>query len=308
MLARFSSFGRRDLPRAAVSVSQLARRTVSTESSLSVVSSNKCFGGNVTRYSHPSETVKTDMGFAVFTPEHPPAAKLPVLYWLSGLTCDDTNFIFKAGAFKALAEHGFMLVAPDTSPRGLDLPGEHDSYDFGSAAGFYISATTPDYTHNYQMFDYITKELPAVVQEHLPADADRQSVFGHSMGGLGAINTFLKSDGVFKSVSAFSPICNPINCPWGQKAFTGYIGSDESLWSAWDPSEQLKALGDDAPNLLVSQGTADDFLLSGQLLTESLPAQASIDVRMEEGYDHSYYFIQSFINDHIAYHAKELGL
>jgi len=288
----------------------VSQRTLSTSkvvqsADLEVVSKNKVFGGSVTRYRHASETVKCDMGFAVYTPAAAATKKVPTLYWLSGLTCDDTNFIFKAGAFEHLANHGFQIVCPDTSPRGLGIEGEDDSYDFGSGAGFYISATTPLYKNNYQMFSYITEELPSVVEKNTPADPDKKSIFGHSMGGLGALNCFLKTNGVYQSVSAFSPICNPVNCPWGHKGFTGYIGEDKQKWKDWDPSIQLHNLGSDAPPVLISQGTDDQFL-DEQLLTHSLPQMPQIDVRMEEGYDHSYYFISTFIKDHIDFHAKYL--
>lgn len=286
-----------------------AGRHLSTAAAPEVIASNRVFGGTVTRFSHKSDAVGTTMGYSVFTPGGYEGKQLPTLYWLSGLTCDDTNFTFKAGAFEHLAEHGCQIVCPDTSPRGLDLPGEHDAYDFGSGAGFYISSTTPDYAGAYQMFDYVTDELPRHIEAHTQADPAIKSVLGHSMGGLGALNCYLKTD-VFRSVSAFSPICNPVNCPWGKKAFTGYLGACESTWGAWDPSVQLHGLvdsGAEVPHILVSQGTADTFL-DEQLLTTSLPAHANIDVRMEEGYDHSYYFISSFIGQHIDFHAKQLAL
>eukprot|EP00041_Stephanoeca_diplocostata_P032816 m.1063043 g.1063043 ORF g.1063043 m.1063043 type:complete len:312 (+) comp24215_c0_seq62:76-1011(+) len=280
-----------------------------------VVSSNKCFGGSVTRYTHQSESVKGKMNFAVYTPEIASNRPVPTLYWLSGLTCTDENFITKAGAFRRLAHHGIQIVCPDTSPRGNGIDGEDESYDFGTGAGFYISSTTPKYSANYQMFDYVTDELPWYIEQHFPAIPGLKSVFGHSMGGLGALNCFLKTpSNTYQSVSAFSPICNPTNCAWGQKAFSGYLGGKDTdatpeTWKEWDPAEQLHKLHatrGNVPDVLISQGTDDQFLHDGQLRPESLPQCDAIDLRMEDGYDHSYFFIASFIDDHIDYHAQHL--
>ncbi|EGD77074.1 esterase D [Salpingoeca rosetta] len=280
-----------------------------SDAALEIVARSKSFGGYVTRYRHYAETLKCDMGFAVYTPpvcETDPAAKCPTMYWLSGLTCDDTNFITKAGAQKYLAENNLMVVCPDTSPRGCNLPGEDDAYDFGTGAGFYISATTEHYKDHYHMYEYITQELPSFVEQHLPALPAARSILGHSMGGLGALNLYLKNPTQYKTVSAFSPICNPINCAWGQKAFRGYLGDDEATWQAWDPCMLLSQTDLDAlPEILISQGLADEFLES-QLRPSSLPKHKNIRLEMHEGYDHSYYFIASFIEQHIKHHAAAL--
>eukprot|EP00054_Salpingoeca_dolichothecata_P009826 m.55332 g.55332 ORF g.55332 m.55332 type:complete len:296 (-) comp18621_c0_seq2:125-1012(-) len=277
--------------------------------SLTKVSSNKMFGGHVERFRHSATTTQCDMGFAVFLPPAATSgAKLPTLYWLSGLTCDDTNFMFKAGAQQHLANLGMMVVCPDTSPRGCNIEGEEESYDFGTGAGFYLNATTPNFKTNYNMFDYVTKELPKLIQDNFPCDSSKQSIFGHSMGGLGALNCFLKTEGVYQSVSAFAPICNPTSCDWGKKAFTGYLGDDEPTWKSWDPSSLLAARDPDTlPSILISQGEDDEFL-TNQLRPDSLPKNDKIIYEAHAGYDHSYYFIATFIQQHINHHATALGL
>lgn len=283
----------------------LLARSVGSKGALEVVSQSKCFGGTVTRYQHWSESTQTKMGFSVFAPpgEH---ARMPVLYFLSGLTCDDTNFTIKAGALQHLARRGMLLVCPDTSPRGLSLPGETDHWDFGRAAGFYLDATTPGYRDHYRMYTYVTQELPKVAEESIRADPDRRGIFGHSMGGLGALNLFLHNRSLYKSVSAFSPICNPTQCPWGRKAFIGFLGPDEEQWKPWDPSVQLKALPPkDMPSILISQGTADQFL-KAQLQPEALPRHPAVRIELHDGYDHGYYFVSTFIEQHIDFHAENL--
>ena len=280
---------------------------------MELLSTNVCFEGEHRRYRHTSATLECDMEFAVYLP---PVAvgsnpkKVPVLYWLSGLTCTDQNFMQKAGAQKKAAQLGIAIVCPDTSPRGLDLPGEHDSYDFGSGAGFYLNATRQPWAPHYRMYDYVVKELPQLVEGHLPVTEDR-SISGHSMGGHGALIAALKNPGHYRSVSAFAPIANPSECPWGQKAFSGYLGDDPKAWEEWDATLLLPNASERLP-LLVDQGTADDFLES-QLNPEALvdaceKVHHHINLRMHRGYDHSYFFIASFIDDHLEHHAQALGL
>ncbi|MEX2473672.1 S-formylglutathione hydrolase [Marinobacter sp.] len=280
---------------------------------MELLSTNVCFEGEHRRYRHTSATLTCDMEFAVFLP---PAAvgnnpqPVPVLYWLSGLTCTDQNFMQKAGALKHAAELGMAIVCPDTSPRGLGLPGEDESYDFGTGAGFYINATEQPWAPHYQMHDYVVKELPQLVEAELPV-TDQRSVSGHSMGGHGALICALKNPGRYASVSAFAPIANPTACPWGQKAFTGYLGDDRSQWEAWDAALLIPTARERLP-LLIDQGTGDEFLET-QLNPEALAdacekAHHSINLRMHRGYDHSYFFIASFIDDHLDHHAAALGL
>lgn len=280
---------------------------------MQLLSTNVCFGGEHRRYQHHSAALDCDMEFAVYLP---PVAvgsnpqKVPVLYWLSGLTCTDQNFMQKAGAQKKAAQLGIAIVCPDTSPRGLDLPGEHDSYDFGSGAGFYLNATRQPWAPHYRMYDYVVKELPQLVEGHLPVTEDR-SISGHSMGGHGALIAALKNPGQYSSVSAFAPIANPSECPWGQKAFSGYLGDDPKTWEEWDATLLIPGASERLP-LLVDQGTADDFLGS-QLNPEALVEACEkvhhhINLRMHWGYDHSYFFIASFIDDHLEHHAQALGL
>jgi S-formylglutathione hydrolase len=251
------------------------------------------------------------MRFAAYVPPQAAQGPVPVLWYLSGLTCTEENFTVKAGAQRVAAEVGVMLIAPDTSPRGDGVPGDpHGSYDFGLSAGFYVDATVAPYAANYRMRSYIETELPALVAEALPAEMQRQSIMGHSMGGHGAITIALRNPGRFRSVSAFAPIASPINCPWGQKALAGYIGSDQATWRAYDSCALIED-GHRLPELLVDQGLADNFLAS-QLkpeLLESACAAAGVPLmlRRQEGYDHSYYFIASFIADHVRYHARALA-
>lgn len=280
---------------------------------MELLATNLCFDGEHRRYRHRSATLECDMEFAVFLP---PAAvrvqpeSVPALYWLSGLTCTDQNFMQKAGAQKLAAELGLAIVCPDTSPRGVNLPGEDDSYDFGSGAGFYVNATQQPWAPHYRMYDYVTKELPQLVEDHLPLNG-RRSVSGHSMGGHGALICALKNPGMYQSVSAFAPIANPVNCPWGEKAFTGYLGEDRSAWAEWDATLLIADAQERLP-LLVDQGTADDFLdtqLNPNALVEACEKHHHhISLRMHRGYDHSYFFIASFIEDHLRHHAGALGL
>lgn len=280
---------------------------------MELLSTNVCFDGEHRRYRHTSATLQCAMEFAVFLP---PAAlgtngkPVPVLYWLSGLTCTDQNFMQKAGAQKLAAKLGLAIVCPDTSPRGLNLPGEDDSYDFGSGAGFYVNAIEQPWAPHYRMYDYVVKELPQLVESELPLSAER-AVSGHSMGGHGALICALKNPGFYKSVSAFAPIANPMACPWGQKAFTGYLGSDQGRWEEWDATRLIPRAEERLP-LLIDQGTADEFL-EQQLNPEALADACEkyhhhINLRMRRGYDHSYFFIASFIDDHLNHHARALGL
>lgn len=267
-------------------------------------------GGTQGVYTHDARETACRMEFSVYTPPQAESGeKLPVLYWLSGLTCTWANFTEKAGAQRYAAEHGVIIVAPDTSPRGVNIPGEDDSYDFGSAAGFYVDATQDPWASHYQMYSYITKELPALINEHFPVDEARAGIFGHSMGGHGALTIAFKNPDQYKSVSAFAPICSPTRCPWGEKALAGYLGDDRATWQAYDATVLCATTGWKNP-VLVDQGTGDEFL-SGQLKPELLKEACSaaaipLTLRMQDAYDHSYYFMASFMGDHIAHHAKLL--
>lgn len=278
---------------------------------LTEVSKAKCFGGWQKVVSHESSELKCKMKFGVYLPPQAEEAKVPVLYWLSGLTCTEDNFVTKAGAQRYAAEHGLCLVAPDTSPRGCNIEGEDDGWDFGTGAGFYVDATEDKWKTNYRMYSYVTKELPALVTGNFPVLADKMSITGHSMGGHGALICFLKNPCLYRSVSAFAPICNPMSCPWGVKAFSGYLGSDKETWKDWDACELVKKYQGPPADILVDQGKADSFFGDGQLLSHNLvaactEAKVPIVLRMQEGYDHSYYFISSFIGEHIAHHARLL--
>lgn len=275
------------------------------------VSTNKIFGGWQKVYSHDSTVLGCRMNFAIFLPPQAKEEFVPVIYYLAGLTCTEANFIQKAGAQKYASEYGLALVAPDTSPRGLNIPGEDDSWDFGSGAGFYVDATEEPWKKNYKMYSYITKELPALINEKFPILPDRQSIMGHSMGGHGALICTLKNPGMYKSISAFAPISNPIQCPWGKKAFSGYLGEDKASWNDWDATELAKKYNGPPLDILIDQGKEDNFLKQGQLLPENLlnaakDAGLPLVLRFQEGYDHSYYFISTFIEDHIKHHVKYL--
>lgn len=277
---------------------------------LETISESRCFGGVQGVYSHAAKTTGCTMRFSVFRPPQAEAGPVPVLYWLSGLTCTEENFTVKAGAQRHAAEHGVIVVAPDTSPRGVDLAGEDDSYDFGSGAGFYVDATEAPWSAHYRMYSYVTQELPKLILANFPGDAARQGVFGHSMGGHGALVCALRNPETYKSVSAFAPIVAPTRVPWGEKAFSGYLGADRESWSRYDSCELIRD-GARAPDILVDQGTADGFLeeqLRPELLRESCEAAGQgLTLRLQDGYDHSYYFIATFIGDHIAHHARTLG-
>jgi S-formylglutathione hydrolase len=270
----------------------------------------KEFGGYLSRYTHDSVSCSCEMTFSVYLPPQAQARQVPSLYWLSGLTCTDDNVRVKAGAQRYAAEHGVALVMPDTSPRGDDVADEPERYDLGKGAGFYVNATQEPWVRHYRMYDYVSAELPALLEASLPLRPGLRSITGHSMGGHGALICALKNPGVYRSVSAFSPICHPMQCGWGQGCLGAYLGDDRDSWVAYDAVELIKA-GARVPEILVDQGTADEFFEQGQLLPEALEAacdQAGIALRLrrQTGYDHSYHFIATFIGEHIAYHAEAL--
>jgi S-formylglutathione hydrolase len=273
------------------------------------VSAWKAHGGTQGVYRHASAETGTDMTFSVFVPPHAPGARLPVLWYLSGLTCTHANVTEKGEYRAACAEQGVIFVAPDTSPRGDDVP-DDDGWDFGQGAGFYVDATEAPWAANFRMRSYIERELPGLIASGFPADMDRQGITGHSMGGHGALTIALRNPGRFRSISAFSPIASPLNCPWGDKALSGYLGADRATWRQYDACA-LIADGARLPELLVDQGEADGFL-DDQLKTHLLVAacrDAGIpaDIRMRPGYDHSYYFISSFMAQHVAWHGARLS-
>jgi S-formylglutathione hydrolase len=279
---------------------------------MDVVSQSRCFGGTQFTYQHRSSETGTPMRFAAFVPLQADQGALPVVWYLSGLTCTEENFTVKAGAQRIAAELGLLLVAPDTSPRGDGVPRDPaGSYDFGLGAGFYVDATQTPWSRNYRMASYVERELPVLISSELPADIARQSIMGHSMGGHGALTIALRNQGRYASVSAFSPICSPMNCPWGEKALSGYLGRNKENWRRYDACALLED-GARVRELLVDQGAADQFLetqLKPQLL-ESACARADVPLtlRMQEGYDHSYFFISTFIEDHLRWHARRLGI
>ena len=276
---------------------------------LETVSENKAFGGTQGVYKHAAAETGTEMSFAVYVPPHEKGARLPVLWYLSGLTCTHANVMEKGEYRAACAEHGVILVAPDTSPRGDDVPDAKDEYDFGKGAGFYVDATQQPWAKHYRMRSYTERELPGLVAANFPVDMDRQGITGHSMGGHGALTIGLRNPERFRSVSAFAPICAPSQAPWGEKALGRYLGDDRAAWREYDAVALIED-GARVPELLVDQGTADQFL-DEQLKPELLRAacqDAGIDaeVRMQEGYDHSYFFISTFMAEHVAWHARRL--
>jgi S-formylglutathione hydrolase len=275
---------------------------------LTVRSEQRCHGGTMGFYSHASTSTGTEMRFGVYVPPNPSGGKLPVLYYLAGLTCTEETFMIKAGAQLLAASAGLILVAPDTSPRGVELPGDREHWDFGIGAGFYVDATEAPWATHYRMYSYVVDELPALVEASFPA-GPRRGIFGHSMGGHGALAIALRNPARYHAVSAFAPIANPMAVPWGEKAFSRYLGSDRTRWEAYDASALLRR----APSgreILVDQGLADQFL-ERELHPEALEAAAAagdhrVTVRRHAGYDHSYWFIQSFIADHVAWHRDRL--
>ncbi len=268
----------------------------------------KCFGGKLGFYKHSSSTCNGEMRFAVYQPPQATQEPVPILYFLSGLACTEETFMVKAGALQYAAKYGLMLVTPDTSPRNTGIPTEDDDWDFGTGAGFYVDATEEPWASHYRMYSYVVHELPALIAKHFPVQPDKQSIFGHSMGGHGALICALRNPKQYKSVSAFAPIVAPMRCPWGQKAFSRYLGEDKDCWRAYDASELVSQVGYRSP-ILIDQGTADQFLKE-QLLPEVFKQACTavnqpLNLRYQEGYDHSYYFISSFLEDHIRYHAGQ---
>jgi len=279
--------------------------------SIEQIGANQSFGGQQLRYKHQSAVLNCEMTFSIYLPPQAKTGPVPVLYWLSGLTCNDENFVQKAGAQQHAAEHGIAIVCPDTSPRGDGVADDPEgAYDMGLGAGFYVNATQKPWAEHYQMYSYITDELPALINGEFPVDSQQASISGHSMGGHGALTIALKNPDRFKSVSAFSPICSPLNCPWGDKVLSNYLGDDRQVWEQYDGVELVKQATEHLP-VLVDQGEADNFLVE-QLKTELLidaaqQAQYPMQIRMQPDYDHSYFFIATFIGEHIAFHARALA-
>jgi len=281
--------------------------------SIETIAVHACFGGQLGFYRHASAVNNCSMQFSVFVPGNVGEDSLPVVTYLAGLTCTEETFMIKAGAQRIAAELGVILVAPDTSPRGDGVPDDPDgAYDFGLGAGFYLNATQSPWDTNFNMYDYVTLELPDIVSSNFPADRGRQGITGHSMGGHGALTIGLKNPQTYQSISAFAPICSPINCPWGQKALGNYLGSDQSAWRAYDASEIAGDIDERPANrILVDQGMADQFLeaeLHPHLFEAACSAsKIELEMRRHDGYDHGYFFIASFMEDHIRHHAAILS-
>lgn len=277
---------------------------------LTEVASSACFGGVQKRYQHASTTLDCDMHFSVYLPPAADDGPVSAIYWLSGLTCTDENFVQKAGAQRYAAEHGVALIAPDTSPRGEHVQDDPESWDFGKGAGFYVNATERPWMHHYQMYDYVSRELPELINEHFPVQAGRSAIMGHSMGGHGALVIALRNTDQYVSVSAFAPIVAPSEVPWGQKAFSNYLGESHEDWIDYDTVQLIGKAEYQLP-MLVDQGLADGFL-EEQLKPELLEAACEeadypLTLKRREGYDHSYFYIATFIDEHIAFHARHLG-
>ncbi|MFI4868364.1 MAG: S-formylglutathione hydrolase [Steroidobacterales bacterium] len=279
---------------------------------MEVLSEHRCFEGVQGFYRHDSQLIGLPMRFSVFRPPQAEQGPVPVLFYLAGLTCTEETFAIKAGAQRKAAELGLMLVTCDTSPRATGIPGEADDWEFGSGAGFYVNATQEPWARHFRMYDYVLDELRAAVLGNFAAKADRVGIFGHSMGGHGALVLALRNPQVYKSVSALAPICSPTRCAWGQKALPRYLGEDRAAWARYDAVELLKARGKQVyPEILVDQGLADKFLHQSQLLPELLESACSavgqpLRLRRREGYDHGYYFISTFVSEHLAFHAAAL--
>jgi len=281
---------------------------------IETLSETNCFGGRIGFYRHASSSNDCDMQFSVFVPPQAAEGRVPVLTFLSGLTCTEENFMVKSGAQRVAAKLGLLLVSPDTSPRGEGVPDDpDDDYDFGLGAGFYVNATEAPWSRHYHMYDYITRELPEIVFANFPGDADRHGLTGHSMGGHGALTIGLRNPGMYRSLSAFAPICTTLHSPWGQKALGYYLGNDTSTWHEHDAAEVARNVSDPAvfDKILVDQG-ADDPFLDEQLKPELLEAACAesgiaLELRIHDGYDHGYYFISTFIEDHLKHHAERLG-
>ncbi len=277
---------------------------------LNCISQHACYGGEQRFYWHQSRETRGPMKFSVYLPPQAKAGKVPVLYFLSGLTCTEETFCIKSHAQKYAAEFGLMLVSPDTSPREPRIPGDADHWDFGYSAGFYVDATQAPWAQNYRMYSYVARELPQIVDEHFPAIPGASGIFGHSMGGHGALTLALRNPEQYKSVSAFSPIAAPTQSPWGRKAFSNYFGAETQIWREHDATELVARRAYPGP-ILIDQGTADQYLAE-QLLPEKFAAAAAksgqrLNLRMQQGYDHGYYFIQTFMADHLRHHAEQLG-
>ena len=275
------------------------------------IESIKESGGYLNRYTHESSSCQCEMTFSVYLPPKSRDEKVPALYWLSGLTCSDDNARTKGGFQRFAAQHGIAIVFPDTSPRGDDVADEPERYDLGQAAGFYVNATQSPWTPHFQMYDYVTRELPALIEANLPLIPGVKSITGHSMGGHGALICALKDPHAYRSVSAFAPIANPINCGWGQGCLSAYLGNDSASWEAYDATCLVQG-GARVGDILIDQGDADEFLHEGQLLPDNFQAACdtagqSVNIRLQPGYDHSYHFIASFIKDHFDYHATFLN-
>ena len=277
---------------------------------LTVVSEQKAFGGTQGVYRHAAKQTACDMEFSVYMPPGANNGPVPVIYYLSGLTCTQENVTSKGGFQRYAAEHGVAVVCPDTSPRGAGYEGDDDDYDFGSGAGFYVDATQAPWSGIYRMYSYVTAELPAIIGGNFSIDKSRASIFGHSMGGHGALTIGLKNPEAYQSISAFAPIVAPMQCPWGEKALGGYLGSDREAWKAYDATELIKSGKRVDGSILIDQGAADGFLdqqLKPQLFAEACNAAGqAVEIRMQEGYDHSYYLMASFMEDHIRHHAEAL--
>ena len=272
------------------------------------VSSNRIFKGVHEVWSHDSSATSCKMTFSIYLPDNPEGHKQKTLIWLSGLTCTEENFRVKSGVQRYASEHNMIIVSPDTSPRGEDVP-DDPNYDFAQGAGFYLNATENPWAKNYKMYSYIVDELVEIIEDHFPVDADRLGISGHSMGGHGALTIAIKNPDIFKSVSAFSPICNPTKIPWGEKAFTKYLGSDESSWDDYDACSRIESQGWPS-EILIDQGEEDEFLaeqLKPEVFANACKEQnVGLDLRMQPGYDHSYFFIATFIQDHIDWHSQRL--
>lgn len=280
-------------------------------SEIETLSAHKCFGGSLRFCRHDSEALRCAMRFSIFLPAEADTRSVPILWWLSGLTCTEENFTVKAGAYSEASRLGLAIIAPDTSPRGKQVA-DDEAYDLGQGAGFYLDATEPPWTPHFSMYSYVTQELQSLVTHEFPVDTTRQGISGHSMGGHGALVLGLRNPGLYKSISAFAPIVAPSECPWGQKAFTAYLGNDRTAWAAFDACEILRngANRADFPSILVDQGGADQFL-EAQLMPECFADAAkqagqAISLRLQPGYDHSYFFVSSFIADHLRHHSETL--
>ncbi len=277
---------------------------------LEILSEHKCFDGRVSYWKHQSDVCKTDMKFSIFEPPQSSSIKTPILYYLAGLTCTQETFMIKSGALKKASELGLTLVCPDTSPRNINNLKGDDDWDFGTGAGFYLDATIEPWSKNFKMFSYVTSELPEIVTNNFNTETKRQSIFGHSMGGHGALICALKKPNLYKSVSAFAPISSPSTSPWGIKAFKGYLGDNKDKWSEWDATKLIQNSSNIYDEILIDQGTNDEFL--NELTPEKFSDKCKtlnqkLLMRYQEGYDHGYNFISTFINDHLDFHSKKLN-